>query len=179
MFFAGRAKTPAPTSSRQPSETPTHAPSTVPSQSFQPTVTKYAVEIQVKLDNDSSQTGWSISSGVDGTILIDRPPGYFTGNDTLTVVETVRLEAGEYIFTVIDPDGFCCIQGLGFYSLYSDGKLLLFRQGEFEESYSETFLLGDILQENDEAAPQLRGSITTSSHKQKRKRKHIDPESPE
>ena len=80
----------------------------------------YDLEITIKFDDDSSQTGWYISQ--DETIILDRPPGYFSGNDTATIMEMVRLEAGQYTFTVLDTEGngFCCEQGLGFYSLYAN-----------------------------------------------------------
>ena len=182
-FVAGKPKTHAPTGSRAPSKNPSLEPSIAPSLSSKPSVTKYAIEVQIKLDNDSSQTGWSITSVDDGTVIIDRPPGYFSGNDTQILVETIRLEAGEYTFSVLDSngDGFCCEQGIGYYSLYSNKKLLLFRQGEFEYSYSETFLIGTAPPPtNNEGtisklAPMLRGSIQ-SSYYIKRQRKHVDQE---
>jgi len=178
-FVAGKPETPAPTSSRVPSEIPSGSPSITPSYSPKPSVTKYAIEVTIKLDNVSSQTGWFISFE-DDTVILDRPPGYYSGNDTLAIVEIIRLEAGEYQFSVLDTngDGFCCQQGLGFYSLYSSGDLLLFREGRFEYSYSETFSIGDLPTLNNamsssKSAPMLRGSVP-SAYKPNRKRNHVD-----
>ena len=178
-FVAGKPETPAPTSSRVPSEIPSGSPSTTPSYSPKPSATKYAVEVTIKLDNDSSQTGWFIASE-DDTVIIDRQPGYYSGNDTLTIVEIIRLEAGEYQFSVLDTngDGFCCQQGVGFYSLYANGDLLLFRDGKFEYSYSESFSIGDLPTSNNavsssKSAPMLRGSVP-SAYKPNRQRKHVD-----
>ena len=151
-----------------------------PSHSVKPSVTTYPIDVSLTFDSSSSQTGWNIVR--DGNVIIDRPPGYFNGCDTLTIAETVRLEAGEYIFTVLDTkgNGFCCKDGVGFYSLYSDGNLLLFRQGAFEYSYSETFSIGPLsIVDNTAAisksAPilRLRGSAQPS-YKLKRQRKHAD-----
>ena len=173
-FIAG--KTPAPTTSKMPSETPSGVPSLVPSVSIKPSLTKYDVEITISLDKDSAQTGWNISLE-DGTILIDRPTGYFSGNDSGSIVETVRLTAGEYLFTVLDTngDGFCCARGVGFYQLFSNGQLLLFRQGSFEFSYTERFSIGDTTKTTKSAlssfnlATPLQGSV---SYTPIRKRNH-------
>ncbi|KAL7539416.1 hypothetical protein ACHAXR_010447, partial [Thalassiosira sp. AJA248-18] len=176
MFVAGKPKTLSPTSSRSPSENPTGSPSMKPSHSSMPSVTTYALEVTIKLDNDSSQTGWYIATD-DGTVIIDRPPGYYNGNDTLTTVETVKLEAGEYQFSLLDTegDGFCCQQGFGFYSVYSNGDLLLFREARFEYSYNETFsILPDANDagSSSKSSPMLRGSVNALLYNLHRQRKH-------
>lgn len=189
-FVAGKPKTPAPTNSRAPTPTPSGMPSMMPSHSFKPSVTSYSIEVMMKLDGYSSQTGWNIAKG--GNVIIDRPPPYFRGNNTLSVFETVKLEAGEYVFTALDSngDGLCCQHGVGFYSVYSNGQLLLFRQGTFEYSYSETFSVGPVavpevaaalsftMNVDDsvtisKSAKMLRGS-GSSPYEVKRQRKHED-----
>jgi len=148
-FTAGKPKTASPTISRVPSERPTAWPSMPPSLSSSPTITKYEVEVTITLDKGSSETGWYIASD-DDVVIIDRPTGWYTGNDSLTVVETIRLEAGNYVFSVLDTngDGFCCSQGIGLYSLYSNGELLLFQQGKFEYKYTEQFSINSNEKEN-------------------------------
>jgi len=143
---------------------------------MKPSLTNYAVEITITLDKDSSQTGWNIVSE-DGAVITDRPTGYYTGNDSMTIVETVRLVAGEYLFSVLDTngDGFCCARGVGFYQLLSNGQLLLFRQGSFEFSYTENFSVGDLSATTKKtlsssiSGPLLRGSV---SYKPNRERNH-------
>ena len=118
-------------------------------------------------------------------IIINRPSGYYVGNDTLTITETVILESAEtYRFTVFDTygDGFCCNEGVGFYSIYHDGQLLVFREGDFEYSYSQTFTIEDenapeetMIAMSNSAAPMLRGAdqeSESSSYHLKRQRKH-------
>lgn len=113
FFVAGEPKTLAPSSSNAPSKVPSSPPSMMPSYSSMPSVTTYEVELTLNLDNESSQTGWYIASE-DDVVIIDRPPGYYSGNDTKAVKETIRLEAGNYLFSVLDSagDGFCCKQGM-------------------------------------------------------------------
>ena len=145
-----------------------------------PTVTTYVVEVTIALDSNSHETGWHIAKE-DETVVIDRPPGYYTGNDTQSVVETIRLEAGDYTFTALDTagNGFCCGGGVGFYSLYSNGESLLFRQGMFEYSYSETFTIAPMGPDIGTVAiskmstPMLRGSDQYPNRPQ-RQRKHVD-----
>jgi len=180
-FIAGKPKTLAPTSSKMPSQIPSVLHSMAPSHSSEPSVTTFAVEVTIKFDNKSSQTGWYIVSADNTTVIVDRPPGYFSGNDTLTVIETIMLEAGEYKFTVLDTngDGFCCKQGLGFYSLYSNGDSLLFQQGRFKYLHDESFSIGSLPPTDNtvafsfsKSAPMLRGSVQ-SSYNPKRHRKHV------
>ena len=182
MFVAGKPITPAPTMSRSPSEAPSSSPSAAPTVSSMPTVTTYAVEVTIALDSNSHETGWHIAN-IDETVIIDRPPGYYAGNGTQSVVETIRLEAGDYTFTAFDTagNGFCCDGGLGFYSLYSNGESLLFRQGMFEYSYSETFTIAP--QESDtgtvaiskKSTPMLRGSDQyPNKPERQRQRKHVE-----
>lgn len=111
--MAGRPKTAAPTSSNPPTDVPTSVPSMAPSFSSRPSVATYALEITIHLDGASSETGWRITSVDDGVVVISRPSGYYSGNDSQTITEIVRLEAGNYVFTVLDSkgDGFCCQQG--------------------------------------------------------------------
>jgi hypothetical protein len=179
LFVPGKPKTPAPTVTQEPSQIPSSLPSLLPSYSSMPSVTTYAVEVTFKFDASSSETGWLLLSE-DGTVLVDCSPGYYTGNDTLSVAEIVRLEAGEYKLAVLDSagNGFCCQEGIGFYSLYSNGDLLLFREGRFEGySYNETFSIVAAPTPNATLAtsrgPMLRGSVR-STYTPYRQRKHVD-----
>ena len=119
---------------------PSSFPSIEPSYSAKPSVTTYAVELTLQIDSEASETGWEIyhiaSREEKDTLIIERPPGYYAGNNTVTVVEAIRLEAGNYRLQLLDPDGFCCSKGVGYYSLLGNGELLLFREGRFERSHN-------------------------------------------
>lgn len=158
IFIPGKPKTPSPTVSNAP------------------LVTTYPVEVSLKLDGNSEQTGWYITSADNGTLIIDRPPGYYAGNDTLTVVENIKLEAGEYKFFLVDSegDGFCCVDGIGFYSLYSNGSLLLSEEARFGYSHEETFSVGapSITDNTVSNSALLRGTVP-SSYSPKRLRNHV------
>eukprot|EP00585_Thalassiosira_rotula_P012385 CAMPEP_0196132222 /NCGR_PEP_ID=MMETSP0910-20130528/1936_1 /TAXON_ID=49265 /ORGANISM="Thalassiosira rotula, Strain GSO102" /LENGTH=1503 /DNA_ID=CAMNT_0041391811 /DNA_START=348 /DNA_END=4859 /DNA_ORIENTATION=- len=162
IFQAG--STPSPTTSP-----PTHSP--------QPTVTKYAVEVTIKFDNHSSQTGWYITSD-DGDVIISRQPGYYSGKDASTITEIVRLEVGNYQFSVLDTngDGFCCKEGTGYYSLTNNRDVLLYEQGRFKSILTRPFKIKDPSRRNNawssfKSTNLLRGAIL-SSYEPNRQREH-------
>eukprot|EP00580_Thalassiosira_gravida_P020716 CAMPEP_0201681074 /NCGR_PEP_ID=MMETSP0494-20130426/50919_1 /ASSEMBLY_ACC=CAM_ASM_000839 /TAXON_ID=420259 /ORGANISM="Thalassiosira gravida, Strain GMp14c1" /LENGTH=1514 /DNA_ID=CAMNT_0048164805 /DNA_START=372 /DNA_END=4916 /DNA_ORIENTATION=- len=166
IFQAG--STPAPTTSP-----PTHSP--------QPTVTKYAVEVTIKFDNYSSQTGWYIASD-DGDVIISREPGHYSGKDASSIIENIRLEVGNYQFSVTDTngDGFCCKEGTGYYSLTFNGDILLYEQGRFKSIRTEAFKIRDPSRRNNawsssKSATLLRGAIP-SSYEPNRQREHVSNE---
>jgi len=166
-----------------PTNKPTRRPTRGVAVTKKPTFTT-SIEVTIKLDGSSSETGWNIALDADASnIIINRPSGYYAGNDTLTITETVILDSAEtYRFTVFDTygDGFCCNEGVGFYSIYHDGQLLVFREGDFEYSYSQTFTIEDENAPGDMIAmtkqvQMLRGAdqeLESSSYHLKRQRKH-------
>ena len=163
-----------------PSEaSPSGLPSLIPS--FHPTVST-SIQVTIKFDNNATQTGWYVTNE-NGNRIIERLPGYYTGNDTLTITESVNLEdvTGNYTFTVLDSygNGLCCNEGVGFYSIHAnDGQLLLFGEGQFGYSQNETFSFEYLPTEEmiaPKSAPMLRGrgkGQESSSYHPNRQRKH-------
>ena len=164
------------------SDMPSLAPSSPPKSAVTATTTT-SIEVTIKFDGNAEETGWSITAE-DGTVIFDRKPGHYTGKDSLTGTETILLAPGNYTFTLLDSygDGFCCNKGVGFYSIYSNGDLLLFREGRFDYLYTETFSIGDISTDESlsqggsvamakSSSPMLRGSSEVH-YKYKRQRKH-------
>ena len=189
-FVLGEPRTLEPTTSSSiaseapPSEVASDMPSLAPSNPPKSAVTATtSIEVTIKFDGNAEETGWSITAE-DGTVIVDRKPGHYTGKDSLTGTETILLAPGNYTFTVLDSygDGFCCDKGVGFYSVYSNSGLLLFREGRFEYLYTETFSIGDVSTDESlsqvgsvamakSSSPMLRGSSEVH-YKYKRQRKH-------
>jgi len=86
-----------------PTNNPTRRPTRGVAVTKKPTFTT-SIEVTIKLDGSSSETGWNIALDKDASdIIINRPSGYYAGNDTLTITETVILDSAEtYRFTVFD-----------------------------------------------------------------------------
>eukprot|EP00986_Skeletonema_menzelii_P004185 scaffold1404_cov132-Skeletonema_menzelii.AAC.3 len=147
FFTVGTAQTSEPSSSQIPSVSPSVSPTTKPSISSSPTETMYVVDLTIKLDSNSMETGFYIASVSDGTVYIDRPPGYYNGRDKETIEESIPLPAGQYHFALLDTggDGFCCQNGFGFYSLYenANGAVLVFSDGQIGDAKYETFSVGE------------------------------------
>lgn len=168
-FTVGTVQTNAPTISHAPT---TSSPTTKPSISLHPTETMFIVDMTVKLDGDASQTGFFIAAVSDEAVYFDRPPGYYNGMNEETIEESIPLPAGQYHFALLDTggDGFCCLNGFGFYSLYDheSGEVLVFSDGKFLDAKNETFTVGGV---SDEKITQsgtngLRGSL-------RRQRNHV------
>ena len=177
----GERQTPVPTSSTVPSELPSPLglPSMIPS--LHPTIST-SIQVKIKFDNNATQTGWYITSE-NGNRIIERLPGYYTGNDTLTITESVNLDdaAGNYTFTILDSDGngLCCNEGVGFYSINANDGQLIFGEGQFGYLHNETFSVGYLHTEEmtatSKSAPMLRGrgqGQKSSSYHPNRQRKH-------
>jgi len=136
--FAGKPLTLSPTISLVPSA------SSAPSQGLFP------ITIAVQFDQWASETGFSISSVLDGKVLREWSPGSFV-EPNQRFVETVQLPYNsEVIFKLIDSggDGFCCVYGDGSVTIFSgndatdESAVIESKTGEFQSELSFSFRVG-------------------------------------
>lgn len=104
------------------------------------------VMVMIQFDDFPKETGWSIESATDGTVLVDVPAGTYqdAGN---RVQQTVYLPAGgDYIFHITDTfgDGLCC-NSAGNYLITlgqePNGEVLVSGEGKFESEQQHVFTL--------------------------------------
>ncbi|EJK71550.1 hypothetical protein THAOC_06994, partial [Thalassiosira oceanica] len=158
-------ESPAPPTT-SPSEKETPVPTDSPTSL--PTLALHEVQVSLNLDSNSAETGFRIIDDSSGAVLVERPPGYFSGKDNSIVAEVVLLPASTYTLLVLDSagDGFCCSSGVGLYTVLdvASGDLLLFGQGRFEYFFSSTFVVSG--QQQSKSSPVLRGSIAMLRHRE-------------
>ena len=97
------------------------------------------VTLAIDLDNWGDETTWDITDGSGAVIWSGGP---YAGETDFT--ETTCMEDGCYTLTMYDAfgDGICCYWGSGDYEL-SSGGVVLASGGEFGDSESTVFCLGD------------------------------------
>ena len=129
------------------------------------------MQVSLNLDSNSAETGFRVIEELSGAVLVERPPGYFSGRDNSIVVEVVLLPGSTYILQILDSagDGFCCSSGVGLYTVLdvSSGDLLLFGRGTFKSELNSTFTVsGQVLSKS---PPMLRGTSERLRHVRHRK----------
>ena len=102
------------------------------------------VTIVIQFDDFPQETGWSISDAQTGVVIIEVPPGTYSGERS-RVQETVFLAPGVRFFFNIDDsygDGLCCnVPGnfMLFLGRTPDGEVLLSGGGEFSSRLTLEF----------------------------------------
>ncbi|MEM9051674.1 MAG: M12 family metallo-peptidase [Bacteroidota bacterium] len=104
-----------------------------------------SASLAISLDDYPTETTWQVTDG-SGSILFSGGP-YANNQQFTTVGESLCLEAGCYTLTFFDEfgDGICCAEGNGSYSLTDASGIVLASGGEFADSETNQFCIGDIV----------------------------------
>jgi hypothetical protein len=135
-------------SNAAPAPTPIDITTLSPTSSFAPTWDGHPLTVSIQLDDFPQETGFSISSKVNGenVIFLQRQEGYYKQSKQF-VVEKVQIPEGiNAVITLTDKegDGFCCLSGNGYFQVYSSaGSIILDKQGVFKSLISKLFLVGE------------------------------------
>ena len=136
------ASTPAPT------PITIHTASILPTVSYAPTWDGYQITVLIQLDNFPQETGFSISSVINGknVTFLQRREGYYKQSQLL-VEEKVKIPEGiNAVITLTDKagDGFCCENGGGYFQVYSsDGAVIVDEKADFEHITTSSFIVGE------------------------------------
>lgn len=76
-------------------------------------IPEYFLTVEIQLDSNSSETGWSLVSE-QGQKLLERLPGTYNNQSNVLIFEEIELAANsKFIFEITDSvgDGICCVPG--------------------------------------------------------------------
>ena len=103
---------------------------------------EFAIKFDLTTDYYVPESAWSVKNSNNETVLERESTNYESGNTAYS--EDYCFPPGDYTFVITDVwgDGICCNYGQGGYKMYQ-GSTLLFEGGEFTDSATEPFTVGE------------------------------------